>query len=609
MPIPFLVGAAAVIAAKTAAGASAKIKQDVQQANALNNEAKNIIESAQQQLSYLYEDNSNVLMKIGNLKLQIWSDELLDAVEILEYTPYGQNFDIENMKEKCINGKILRESGNIDKTILVGIAGLGAEEFFLPGQEGSLIDIETAMTGNNTLAWFGGSSSVAVATGATLLGGSILSPIMAISALALNKKSKEEVLHATANLEEARNFKLEAETTIHKLTAMKEVLTNFYTALNRQKDRLMFAIEDYSEDQDNDVLLQKLLNHTKLLNGMLNISLFTNDGEISKELTRILYNLENQQEPNFEDHSVHNSDVPPGNASGELKLYEKEIDHRLLQLKQTPNLINGDVEGIMQLLSVNEKNLTKVESQGWFKRIWGTVSGGNKRLEKINAKNLQIVQQLSLSLISKLEEQNMITREIITMMNGKINELAYGQLELKQFIEAVINRVADRFERVEDRIFNVESHTNFQYLLKEVEKGFYNDYPTTIALLKLTYELLQVGKLNEQQTRLLEHYVEEAKIITEDTRALSAYLIEVGNITGEEQEVLSEQLIPVLMAVSHPVCHALGNALAFGMEDLKKRKFLRFDHKLKEIDQEIDTSIDVSSHELFEILIESIQEA
>jgi predicted XRE-type DNA-binding protein len=295
---------------------------------------------------------------------------------------------------------------------------------------------------------------------------------------------------------------------------------------------------------------------------------------------------------------IYEEESPPLDIEKEVASHMPTIEERLLQLKQAPpQRINEDVESIMQLLSVNESNLQKVESQGWFKRVWGTVSGGNKRLEKVNAQNLQIVQKLSLSLISKLEQQNMITREIITIMNGKLNEIAEGQLELKGFIEAVINRVADRFEQVEGRV-------NFHDLLKEIELGFFNKNSSTISLLLLANELKDLCPLDPKQTKILDGYVKKANMTSTESRPLEEFLIEVANMNKEEQQGLSQQLAFAIQGSSHPVCQALGVALAFGLEDLNKRMFKRFEPTLEEIRYKINTSIELSSEALFGFLLE-----
>jgi hypothetical protein len=286
----------------------------------------------------------------------------------------------------------------------------------------------------------------------------------------------------------------------------------------------------------------------------------------------------------------------------EVALHTPTIENRLSELKQSsPSQVQGDMEAMMQLLSVNESNLQYVESQGWFKRIWGTVSGGNKRLEKMNAQNLQVVQKLSLSLITKLEQQNMLTREIISMMNEKINELAVGQVEFKEFIEAVLNRVADRFERVEDNM-------SFLYLLKEIDKSFFNQHSASVNLLRVAQELKAMWPIDEKQLRLLEDSMKEVSLITAETRTLDLFLKELGNMSEAEQASLSPKLIYGLQQSSHPVCYALGMSLAFGLEDMNKRKFKRFEPTLELISKDINISVELSSTDLFEFLLEWLNE-
>ena len=69
----------------------------------------------------------------------------------------------------------------------------------------------------------------------------------------------------------------------------------------------------------------------------------------------------------------------------------------------------------------------------------------NKNLKEVNANNLLKVQKLSLSIISELENQNMLTREIQVMMYTKLNEIAQSNLQLKNFIVEVLNKISDLY--------------------------------------------------------------------------------------------------------------------------------------------------------------------
>ena len=42
------------------------------------------------------------------------------------------------------------------------------------------------------------------------------------------------------------------------------------------------------------------------------------------------------------------------------------------------------LDDMVKLLSISEENLEKVKNQKWFQRVWFTIAGKNKKLEKIN---------------------------------------------------------------------------------------------------------------------------------------------------------------------------------------------------------------------------------
>ena len=285
-------------------------------------------------------------------------------------------------------------------------------------------------------------------------------------------------------------------------------------------------------------------------------------------------------------------------------IVEDQVDY----LVEHKSEVKSSVNEIVQLLSVNEGNIKKVEDQNWFQRAWGTVSGGNRRLKEYNSQNLQKVQKVGISIISELEKQNMLTRDVVVGINQKVNDLAQGQLEIKSFMVAVLNKVSARFEKIEGRVSDVEAHISFQYLIKEVELGHFANLPKTVALLAIASELSKAPKLEDQQKRILASTVMSQNLIDSEQSTLQVFLKDLSNTPSEICIQFTERLQGVLGTSDHPITQAVGKALEFCSIDEGKRRFMNFNGKLKEIDDIIHVDAPLSSQEFIEFLIADVEQ-
>jgi hypothetical protein len=74
-------------------------------------------------------------------------------------------------------------------------------------------------------------------------------------------------------------------------------------------------------------------------------------------------------------------------------------------------------------------NSRRLESKGFFQRFIGGITGSNKRLQdKINS-NLRAAQYASQVTLQKLAEQNLMTFDLLTAVNNKLNASVEATLE------------------------------------------------------------------------------------------------------------------------------------------------------------------------------------
>ena len=100
---------------------------------------------------------------------------------------------------------------------------------------------------------------------------------------------------------------------------------------------------------------------------------------------------------------------------------EKQIDHVIAAHKNNRREINRLVFECTSALTAADDASHELASKGFFSRFIGAITGSNKRLQdKIN-RNTRAAQYASQVTIQKLAEQNLMTVDLLTAVNNKLN--------------------------------------------------------------------------------------------------------------------------------------------------------------------------------------------
>ena len=100
---------------------------------------------------------------------------------------------------------------------------------------------------------------------------------------------------------------------------------------------------------------------------------------------------------------------------------EKQIDHVIAAHKNNRREINRLVFECTSALTAADDASHKLASKGFFSRFIGAITGSNKRLQdKIN-RNTRAAQYASQVTMQKLAEQNLMTVDLLTAVNNKLN--------------------------------------------------------------------------------------------------------------------------------------------------------------------------------------------
>ncbi len=100
---------------------------------------------------------------------------------------------------------------------------------------------------------------------------------------------------------------------------------------------------------------------------------------------------------------------------------EKHIDHVIAAHKNNRREINRLVFECTSALTAADDASHELASKGFFSRFIGAITGSNKRLQdKIN-RNIKAAQYASQVTMQKLAEQNLMTFDLLTAVNNKLN--------------------------------------------------------------------------------------------------------------------------------------------------------------------------------------------
>ncbi len=233
MPIPFLLGGIALLAAGYGAKKGVDALDAMDTAKSLIKESQRLERNARNTLNNKIKKCQASVNKLGELKLSIMEKEMTDFVDA-----YGrlrnvnltelENEDLLDFAPQDEHFKALQQTVLQAKDVATGAgAGLAGGLAAAAGAYGAVGVLGTASTGaaisglsgvaatNATLAWLGGGSlatgGLGVAGGTLVLGGLVAAPAIMIGGVILNNKAEKALADAKTFQKKAERCKAEYE--------------------------------------------------------------------------------------------------------------------------------------------------------------------------------------------------------------------------------------------------------------------------------------------------------------------------------------------------------------------------------------------------------------
>ena len=180
---------------------------------------------------------------------------------------------------------------------------------------------------------------------------------------------------------------------------------------------------------------------------------------------------------------------------------EKQIDHVIAAHKNNRREINRLVFECTSALTAADDASHELASKGFFSRLIGRITGSNKRLQdKIN-RNTRAAQYASQVTMQKLAEQNLMTVDLLTAVNNKLNTSidAVNKKFKEQFVilgKFILKTRGDmislslRMDKVEWNVKLLNWQASVEYLtLNGVEYSDLDDAGKIVCLARDFYDL------------------------------------------------------------------------------------------------------------------------
>ncbi|MFT4105526.1 MAG: hypothetical protein QM657_07195 [Lacrimispora sp.] len=322
MAIPIIAGAIALGSAAIGGTKLVKGAIDTNSANRVQNDAKEILSSAQSSMEKSKSLCRESIEELGKSKLNLASGPMNDFVTFFSLVKNVQIEDSAGLDElsKIKADKI--SFSEMQKTVLAatdilgsGIAGVGAGALLSWGTYGGVMALGTASTGtaigtlsgvaatNATLAWLGGGAIAAggggMALGTLVLGGLLAGPALLIAGGLFGAKASTNLNNAYSNLAEAKRLaeelklaKIQVDGISTHANILKDIIEKMYGMVKLGNIDLKYVIKEggtdwnqYTESQKKQVAIAMKI--AQLSKAIIDTPMLSEDGKLTDDIRKI----------------------------------------------------------------------------------------------------------------------------------------------------------------------------------------------------------------------------------------------------------------------------------------------------------------------------------
>lgn len=289
MPIPFLIGGAAVALGATGLVKGAKALSDMSDAEDIGSRAERKHRNKLKEVDEARQNTNNELARLGKLKIDIFSNQIKHVVDVVEKSKaklqgFNEAVIVEQIPQlaNIVTNSLELEKGlasGLASGVLVGMGAYGSVGMLATASTGTAIS--TLSGAAATLAWLGGGSLAAggfgMAGGTLVLGGIVTAPALAVMGFMAASKAEEALTEAT-------KYSANIDLKVAKLDTVITVLEGINKSAKELQYALLKAVmifeKEYKVDENaNKEDIARMGAFVKiLLKPLLNEPVIKNDG-------------------------------------------------------------------------------------------------------------------------------------------------------------------------------------------------------------------------------------------------------------------------------------------------------------------------------------------
>ena len=193
-------------------------------------------------------------------------------------------------------------------------------------------------------------------------------------------------------------------------------------------------------------------------------------------------------------------------------------------LQQSKGNMNMILSGMTAIMNDTGTKVSKMENQGWFKRMWKTVTGQNKATKELIKQNHDKLNAYMSQAIAELYNRNSIDEQVMISLGTQLNELYEEHLQLKQMLGAFVTKLNEKIDSVD----------NFHMLIEEINQGVFSQEKRIIEICKVMAQFDNRIMEEERKLNIIKTGLKNKNIITDEEFLLTDYLKDILELPLEE---------------------------------------------------------------------------
>ncbi|MBP3751946.1 MAG: sel1 repeat family protein [Pyramidobacter sp.] len=203
------------------------------------------------------------------------------------------------------------------------------------------------------------------------------------------------------------------------------------------------------------------------------------------------------------------------------------------------------LSGMASLMSDTDCKVDSLNSQGWFQRMWRTVTGNNRATRDEIRQNHDKLNAYMAEAVSGLYDRQLIDERIMLNLGVRLTDLCAQQAQLKMMLGAFVTKLNEKIESVD----------NFHLLETEIEQGRYSHENPVAAMCRVLSQLDDRVIGDSRKIDVLTHSLEHCGVLCDAEITLAQLLDGVAQIPVEHagsvalaMQTFGENVFAVLIA-------------------------------------------------------------